>query len=86
MAEKDPREYRGGVKEPSDTKGGEDTAANNEGIVPRDMVDDPGPPPAEREQSQALSDRALGEVTGSSDPSDDSIDRAGGDNADATTN
>ena len=42
MAEQDPREYRGGVKEPSDTKGGEDTAADNEGIVPRDMIDDPG--------------------------------------------
>ncbi|HVF80148.1 MAG TPA: hypothetical protein VNA28_17780 [Solirubrobacteraceae bacterium] len=85
MAEQDPREYRGGVKEPADAKGGDDTAADNEGVVPREMLDDPGPPPPEREQGQALGDAALGEVTDRSDPSQDNIDREGGDDADATS-
>jgi hypothetical protein len=85
MAEQDPREHRGGVKEPSDAKGGEETWADSEGIVPREELDDPGAPPAEREQSQALSDRALGEVTDRSDPREDSIDHSGGDDADATS-
>jgi hypothetical protein len=84
MAEQDPREYRGGVREPSDAKG-DDTWADNEGVVPREMLDDPGSPPAEREQGQALSDAALGEVTDRSDPSQDNIDRSGGDEADATS-
>ena len=82
MAEQDPREYRGGVQEPSDAKGG---AADNEGVVPRDMVDDPGAPPAERDQDQALSDSSLGQVTDRSDPSEDNIDESGGDEADATS-
>jgi len=84
MAEKDPREYRGGVHEPSDAKGGEDSWADTEGVVPREMVDDPGAPPPEREgDDQALSDRSLGQVS-DQDPTDDSIDRSGGDHADAT--
>lgn len=84
MAEQDPREYRGGVHEPPDAKPGE--WADNEGIVPRDMVDDPGPPPPERAgDEQALSDRSLGEVTDRSDPADDNIDTHSGDAADATS-
>jgi len=86
MAEKDPRDYRGGVREPADAKGGTETAADSEGIVPREMVDDPGAPPPERQgDDQALSDAALGQVTDRSDPSEDSIDRSGGDEADATS-
>jgi hypothetical protein len=84
MAEQDPREYRGGVKEPADAKGGEESWADNEGVVPRDMIDDPDAPPPERDEDQALSDRALGEVTDRSDPGEDNIDREGGDGADAT--
>ncbi len=85
MAEQDPRDYRGGVHEPADAKGGERSGADNEGVVPRELLDDPGAPPPERDQSQALSDDALGEVTDRSDPSQDSIDREGGDQADATS-
>jgi hypothetical protein len=85
MAEKDPRDYRGGVREPSDAKGGPDSWADTEGVVPREMVDDPGAPPPERAgDDQALSDAALGQVT-DRDPTDDSIDRSGGDEADATS-
>ncbi len=85
MAEKDPRDYRGGVREPADAKGGEDSWADTEGVVPREMLDDPGPPPPERAQdAQALGDAVRGEVT-DRDPADDAIDRAGGDRADATT-
>ncbi len=85
MAEQDPRSYRGGVHEPADAKGGEQSWADNEGIVPREELDDPGAPPPERDQSQALGDAALGEVTDRSDPSQDNIDREGGDQADATS-
>jgi hypothetical protein len=85
MAEKDPRDYRGGVHEPSDAKGGEASGADTEGVVPREMLDDPGSPPPERAgDDQALSDAALGEVT-DRDPTDDSIDHSGGDEADATS-
>jgi hypothetical protein len=85
MAEKDPREYRGGAHEPADAKGGTDTWADTEGVVPREMVDDPGAPPPERaDDDQALSDAALGAVT-DKDPTDDAIDHASGDEADATT-
>lgn len=84
MAEQDPREYRGGVHEPSDAKPGE--WADNEGVVPRDMVDEPGSPPPERAgDEQALSDRSLGGVTDRSDPGDDNIDTDSGDAADATS-
>ena len=81
MAEQDPREYRGGVQEPGDAKQGQ----ADEGVVPREMVDDPGAPPPERDQDQALSDSSLGEVTDRSDPSEDDIDHSGGDEADATS-
>lgn len=84
MAEQDPREYRGGVKEPADAKGA-DSWADNEGVVPREMVDEPAAPPPERDQDQALSDSSLGEVTDRSDPSQDNIDAGGGDGADATS-
>ena len=84
MAEQDPREYRGGVHEPPEGKPGE--WADNEGVVPREMVDDPGAPPPERaDDDQALSDASLGQVTDRSDPSDDNIDQAQGDAADATS-
>jgi hypothetical protein len=50
------------------------------------MIDDPGAPPPERAgDDQALSDASLGQVTDRSDPSQDNIDQAGGDGADATT-
>jgi len=85
MAEKDPRDYRGGVHEPPDAKGGEDSWADTEGVVPREMLDDPGNPPPERAgDDQALGDAALGEVT-DRDPTDDAIDHSGGDQADATS-
>jgi hypothetical protein len=84
MAEKDPRDYRGGVHEPPDAKG-EGTWADNEGVVPREIVDDPGAPPPERaSDDQALSDAALGGVT-DRDPTDDAIDHSSGDQADATS-
>ncbi|MEA2156903.1 MAG: hypothetical protein QOE11_3043 [Solirubrobacteraceae bacterium] len=74
----DPREYRGGVREPEDAKAGADT----EGIVPREMIDDL--PPQEGADDQTLKDDVMGEVTG--EPSDDEqIDRTAGDQADATT-
>jgi len=83
MAEQDPREYRGGVHEPPDAKPGE--WADNEGVVPRENLDDPGAPPPERAgDSQALSDRSTGEITDRSEPREDNIDEGGGDAADAT--
>lgn len=81
MAEQDPREYRGGVREPEDANGGQNTGADTEGVVPREQLDDP--PPQETSDPQALKDDALGEVT-RKDPADDSIDRSAGDHADAT--
>ena len=73
----DPREYRGGVREPEQAKGGADT----EGIVPREMLDDPGP--QQNDDPQALSDDVMGDVTG--EPKDDiQIDPHAGDDADAT--
>ncbi len=82
MAEQqDPRTFRGGVHEAGDAKGG----VADDGIVPREMVDEPGDPPPERaDDEQALSANSLGEVTDRSDPSQDNIDRSGGDEADAT--
>ena len=84
MEGQDPREYRGGVHEPADAKG-EGTWADNEGVVPREELDKPDAPPPERDQSQALSDDSLGQVTDRSDPAEDNIDRSGGDEADATS-
>ena len=82
MAEQDPRTYRGGVHEAGDAKGG----VAEDGVVPRDMVDEPGSAPPERaDDEQALSDRSLGQVTDRSDPSEDNIDSEGGDDADATS-
>lgn len=82
MAEQDPRTYRGGVHEAGDAKGG----VAEDGVVPRDMVDEPGSAPPERaDDEQALSDRSLGQVTDRSDPSQDNIDPEGGDEADATS-
>ncbi len=82
MGEQDPRTYRGGVHEAGDAKGG----IADDGIVPRDMIDEPGAPPPERaDDEQALPDSSLGKVTDRSDPSEDNIDRSGGDEADATS-
>lgn len=53
--------------------------------MPREELDKPDAPPPERDQSQALSDDSLGQVTDRSDPSQDNIDRSGGDEADATS-
>jgi len=78
-SEPDPREYRGGVRE-SEGKGGS-TAADSEGVVPREMIDDP--PPPKTSDPQALKDDALGEVT-DHDHTDEAIDKSAGDDADAT--
>jgi hypothetical protein len=75
----DPREFRGGVREPEDAKG---DWASNEGVVPREMLDDPGP--QQDADEQTLKDDVQGEVTG--EPKDDiQIDKSSGDQADATT-
>ena len=78
----DPREYRGGVREPEGAKG--PGAADSEGIVPREMTDDDGLPPQDRADEQTLKDEVMGEVTGH-DHDDVSVDRTAGDQADATT-
>jgi hypothetical protein len=77
----DPREYRGGVRETEDAKGGENTWADTEGVVPREMLDDP--PPQENPDEEDLKDVAMGEVTGH-DHAAESIDLSAGDEADAT--
>ena len=79
MAERteDPREFRGGVREPEEAKGGADT----EGVVPREMLDDP--PPQENPDEQDLKDAAQGQVTGE-DHTEEGIDQSAGDKADAT--
>lgn len=75
----DPREFRGGVRETGDAKGG---WADSEGVVPREMLDDPGP--QEGADEQTLKDDVMGDVTG--EPQDDvQIDTSSGDEADATT-
>jgi hypothetical protein len=74
----DPREYRGGVREPEQAKG---DWADNEGVVPREMIDDTG---AEPTDDQALKDDVMGEVTGEGQ-TEDTIDKHAGDEADATT-
>lgn len=81
MAEKDPREYRGGVREPEDAKGGSESGADTEGVVPREMIDDP--PPQENPDEQELKDAARGEVT-EHDHTGEAIDQSAGDEADAT--
>jgi hypothetical protein len=75
----DPRAYRGGVREPEKAKG---DWADNEGVVPREMLDET--PPQEGADDQTLKDDVMGEVTG--EPKDDvQIDPSSGDEADATT-
>ena len=76
----DPREFRGGVREPENAKGNADT----EGIVPREMTDDDGLPPQDNADDQALKDDVMGEVTGN-EAADETGDRSAGDEADATT-
>ena len=73
MTESDPREHRGGVREPQDQ--------GTEGGVPREMVDEPTADTSSDENE--LVDSVLGQVTGK-DPHDSAIDRSGGDEADAT--
>jgi hypothetical protein len=75
MTESDPREYRGGVREP-DTSGGGD-----EGVVPREMVDEPTADTSPDENQ--LGDAVQGQVT-DKDPHDSAIDESQGDQADAT--
>jgi hypothetical protein len=83
MAEstEDPREYRGGVREPEETKGGQESWADTEGVVPREMLDDP--PPQENADEQDLKDASMGEVT-DQDQTGEAIDKEAGDEADAT--
>jgi len=78
MAEntEDPREYRGGVHEPEEAKGGQ----GNEGIVPREMIDDL---PPEDAGDQDLKDAAMGQTT-DHDHTGEEIDKSAGDEADAT--
>ena len=76
----DPREYRGGVHEPEEAKGGQENWADNEGVVPREMIDDTGPEPT---GEQDLKDAAMGEVT-DHDHTGEAIDESAGDEADAT--
>ncbi len=76
----DPRDYRGGVREPEDAKG---NWADNEGVVPREMIDDL--PPQDTSDPQALKDDAMGRVTGEPQNTEDTIPESGGDEADATT-
>ncbi len=75
MTESDPREYRGGVREPQDQEQGD------EGLVPREMVDEPTADTSAEDNQ--LVDSVQGEVT-DKDPHDSAIDRSGGDEADAT--
>ena len=75
MAEADPREYRGGVREP-DTEG-----QGDEGVVPREMVDEPTADTSADDNQ--LVDSVQGQVT-DKDPHDSAIDTSGGDEADAT--
>jgi hypothetical protein len=81
MAERteDPRAYRGGVREPADAKG---DWADNEGVVPREELDDL--PPQDTSDPQVLKDEVMGEVTGDPTDGDHQIDPSSGDNADAT--
>jgi hypothetical protein len=74
----DPREYRGGVRETEEEKPGQ---ADTEGVVPREMLDDP--PPQENPGEQDLKDAAMGEVT-DHDHTGEAIDQSAGDEADAT--
>jgi hypothetical protein len=77
----DPREYRGGVREPENAKG---NWADNEGVVPREMTDEGDLPPQDNADGQALKDEVMGEVTGH-EHEDEAGDRSAGDQADATT-
>ena len=77
MAESDPREFRGGVREP-----GPETGEGDEGVVPREMVED-DPAGDKSAEDNELVDSVQGGVTGK-DPHDSAIDRSGGDEADAT--
>ena len=74
----DPRDYRGGVRETEEEKPGQ---ADTEGVVPREMLDDP--PPQENPDEQDLKDAAMGEVT-DHDHTDEAIDKSAGEEADAT--
>jgi hypothetical protein len=75
----DPRDYRGGVRETEEEKPGQ---ADTEGVVPREMLDDP--PPQQNPDDQDLKDAAMGEVTGH-DHTDEAVDKSAGDEADATS-
>ena len=77
--ERDPREFRGGAHEPEEVKGGPDSWADTEGVVPREMLDEPAP---ESDDPQAQGDAALGEFA-DRPATDDNFDSNEGDEADA---
>jgi hypothetical protein len=71
----DPQKFRGGVEEPAEAKGGAPG-----GVVPREMVDEPTSSPSDE---QELKDESLGGFA--TEEATEQVPRAGGDDADATT-
>jgi hypothetical protein len=67
----DPKTYRSGADEPEDAK--------PEGIVPRELVDEPASPPSDE---QEMRPDALGNIA--SEPAAEQVPRDAGDDADAT--
>jgi len=82
-----PSEQRGGTT-PGDEEArakGEWAASAQEGVVPAELGGSDAPEEM-LEDAPGMSDAALGRTTGSDEPAtDDGIDRAAGDRADATT-
>lgn len=76
MAEQDPRETRGGFRDP-EKEGGDE-----EGGVPREMIDE-----AKAREDTGDDEGLQSAITGraSDSPSADSVERTGGDEADATS-
>ena len=77
MAEQDPREYRGGFRDP-EKEGGDE-----EGGVPREMIDE-AQAREDTGDDQALQSAITGRAADSSS-ADFSAERTGGDEADATS-
>jgi hypothetical protein len=77
MAEQDPREYRGGFRDP-EKEGGDE-----EGGVPREMIDE-AKAREDTGDEQALKSVITGRA-GDSTSGDVAVDRTGGDEADATS-
>lgn len=76
MAEQDPREYRGGFRDPEKADGDE------EGGVPRELIDE-----AKAREDTGDDQELQSVITGraSDSPSADSVERTGGDEADTTS-